>query len=65
MPHQTHVRLDMCNALGQQIQRVPEAPYPSGMHHVFFNTSTLTSGLYFYRLTAQDQSMSRRTAILK
>ena len=65
VPHQMHVRLDVYNALGQLVRRVLEAPYLPGMHRVLFDTSALASGLYFYRLTAQDQSMSRRIAILK
>ena len=54
-----HVRLDVYNALGQQIHRVLEAPYPPGVHRVLFNTSALASGLYFYRMTAQGQSVRR------
>ena len=65
VPHQMDVRLDVYNSLGQQVRRVLEAPYPPGVHRVLFDTSALASGLYLYRLTAQDQSMSRRIAILK
>ena len=65
VPHQMHVRLDLYNALGQQVQRVLEALYAPGVHRIPFDTSALASGLYFYRLSAQGQSISRRIAILK
>lgn len=65
VPNQMHVRLDLFNALGQLVQRVLEAPYAPGVHRIPFDTSALASGLYFYRLSAQGQSISRRIAILK
>lgn len=50
------VYLDIYNVNGQQVGVVVHENLRSGSYEVKFNTSSLSSGIYFYRLTAGNQS---------
>jgi hypothetical protein len=58
LPKESHVRLVVFNALGQEVVQLVNAAQPAGWHTVEFSSSRssreLSSGIYFYRLQADD-----------
>jgi len=40
--------------LGEEISVLVNEPQKEGMHQINFNANNLTSGVYFYMLTAQN-----------
>ncbi len=59
------VTLKVYNALGKEVATLVNENKPAGSWSVNFNVSHLSSGVYFYRLTAGYVSMSRKMTILK
>jgi hypothetical protein len=61
----TYVNLTVYNVLGQEIQTlVNEEKYP-GMYEVVFDASHLSSGIYFYRLTAGQYTETKKMILQK
>jgi plastocyanin len=60
VPHATSARLIVLNVLGQQVAEPFKGPVAAGQHHVVFDASGLSTGLYFYRLEA-DHAFTIRT----
>ena len=48
----SEVTIDVYNAIGQLVQRIVETKLSAGNHEVSFDASTLTSGVYIYRMNA-------------
>jgi len=47
-----YVTLKVYNSLGQQVKELVNEYYSAGSHEVTLNASSLSSGAYFYRMTA-------------
>ena len=60
-----NVTLDVFNVLGEQVSTLVDGHRSAGTYTVNFNSGNLTSGVYFYRLTAGDQSMTRKMVLAK
>jgi hypothetical protein len=65
IPRAGHVRLDVFNILGQNVARLVDRRMPAGSYEVEFNGSRLPSGIYFYRLTHPEGSLTRKMTLLK
>jgi hypothetical protein len=52
------VTLDIYNTLGQKVATVVDAVQERGNYAANFNATSLASGMYFYRLTAQGASQT-------
>jgi photosystem II stability/assembly factor-like uncharacterized protein len=52
LPVDSKVKINIFNAIGQSVRTFETADYPAGIHHVDFNASGLTSGIYFYSIEA-------------
>jgi hypothetical protein len=52
LPRPAHVAITIINTLGQEVARLIDEEQEAGMHTVQFDGSNLTSGVYFYKLTA-------------
>lgn len=65
IPENAHVRLAVYDLLGRQVAQVVDAPMVAGSHTVTFDASSLTSGVYVYRIEAAGQVSSRRMTLLK
>jgi len=48
----THVRLAIYDVLGREVATLVNEEKPAGTYEAIFNASNLSSGTYFYRLTA-------------
>lgn len=57
--HATHVRLNLYNALGQQVDALVDATLPAGLHHIPVDGADLPAGLYFYRIETESRHIVR------
>lgn len=65
LPQRSHVTLFVFNTLGQQVAQLVNGEINAGYHQVQFDASGLPSGLYFYRLTADQYATSKKAVVLK
>lgn len=66
----TAIRLDIYNIMGQKVRTLVNAKQPSGLYSIEWdgrtdNGTNVPSGVYVYRLTAGEQTSSRRMLLLK
>ncbi len=59
------VELTVYNALGQKVQTLVEGHQESGLHTVTFNAAQLSSGIYFYRLTANGSVQTKKMILMR
>jgi hypothetical protein len=65
LPQTSHVTLTIINALGQPVATLVEGEQLAGYHEARFDASGLSSGVYFYRLTAGSLVGTRKLLFLK
>ena len=59
------VRIDVFNLIGERVATLDDGLQPAGEHTSVFDASQLTSGIYFYTLTAGDFSQTGKMVLLK
>jgi hypothetical protein len=65
LPTSCHVRLEIFNALGQRVDTIVDEFQQAGNRVVGWNAQKVSSGLYFYKLTAGDFTQTRRMMLVK
>jgi len=65
LPTDNSVRLDIYNLLGQRIATLVDSKQQTGYRSVLWDASDVSSGLYFYKLTAGDVTETRRMILAK
>ena len=60
LPVDSKVKLVVYNSLGQEVALLVDNVKTAGMHNAIFNAAHLSSGVYFYSLTAQPTDGSRK-----
>lgn len=65
IPKQVRVTLSVYNLLGQKVATIIDKYQAAGEYNVIFDASSLTSGVYFYRLKAGDFIETRSMTVLK
>ncbi|MCH7549571.1 MAG: T9SS type A sorting domain-containing protein [Candidatus Krumholzibacteriota bacterium] len=65
LAEQGHARLVIYNVRGQRVATLVDGVMSSGDHIVTWNAKGVSSGVYFYRLTAGHFSETRRMVLLK
>jgi hypothetical protein len=65
IPQGTRVSLKVYNILGQEVATLVEDYKQAGDYSVQFNASKLASGVYFYRLQANDFAQTKKLLLLK
>jgi hypothetical protein len=65
VPKKSPVELAVFDLLGQQVHIWSSAALSAGAHEIIFDATDLSSGPYFYRLTAGDFVQVRRMMVLK
>jgi len=56
LPMECKVKIEIFNILGQRVAVLFDNIKQAGNHHQYFNASALSSGVYFYSLTARPVS---------
>ncbi len=65
IPRQTNVSLKVYDVIGREIANLIDEAKPAGTYSVRFDASRYASGVYFYRLTTVDQSVTKMMTLLK
>lgn len=65
IPEPSQVNLKIYNALGRETATVVNEYKNAGRYSIKYNSSGLSSGVYFYRLTAGSSILSEKMIILK
>lgn len=61
----SQVELKVFDMLGREVAVLVDNPQSAGTHQVSFDASALGSGIYFYTLTTDDFSQTRKMTLLK
>jgi hypothetical protein len=59
------VSLRIFNLLGQEVATLVNEIRPAGTYRVSFNAGSLTTGVYFYRLTADNFTQTKRMLLIR
>jgi hypothetical protein len=59
------VSLKIYNLNGQLVETLLDDRMNAGHHTVYWDASALSSGVYFYRITARDKEITKRMTLLK
>jgi len=70
LPHASEVSLDIFNILGQKVATLVEGKLPAGSYRYYWNArnqraESLSSGIYIYRLKADDRVLVRKMLFAK
>lgn len=70
LPKKNHVTIDIFNVLGRKMKTLVDRPHKAGRYEVIWDGanergSTVSSGLYFYRLKTRDYVDVRRMLLIK
>ncbi len=65
LPRSEMTKLAVFDVLGRQVATLLDGRMEAGQHAVTFDASTLSSGVYFYRLEAGSFQMTRKMLLLK
>ncbi len=60
-----YVNLEVFNVKGQKIKILINESRNQGKHTIYWNASSYSSGIYFYKLTTGDKSFTKRMTLLK
>ncbi len=65
LPTASWVRLEVFDVLGKQVASLVNSAQTAGDYSVLFNASTLSSGVYFYRLQAGSFVQTKKMLLIK
>jgi hypothetical protein len=65
LPEAAFVTLTVFDVLGNEIETLTKDYMQAGVHEVFFNASDLSSGMYFYRIRANEFEKMYKMILIK
>ena len=65
VPHESLVTLTILNILGREVDIVVQRLHEAGTYSVLWNATGLPSGIYFYRLQAEDITETKRMLLIR
>ncbi len=65
LPKSSDVRLSISDLFGREVSVLVNERKPAGVHEVRFDSSELSSGVYFYRLETGNFAQTRKLVFLK
>ena len=65
IPQEAHVNLRIYNILGQEVVTLIDKSMKPGVYNYNFNASGLSSGVYFYSISAGDYKTTKKMLLLK
>ncbi|MCP4584003.1 MAG: T9SS type A sorting domain-containing protein, partial [candidate division Zixibacteria bacterium] len=65
LPNETMTSVEVYNLKGQKVEILLNSILPVGAHSVSWDASKYSSGVYFYKLTTDDFTSTKRMTLLK
>jgi hypothetical protein len=65
LPSRSTVKIDIYNLAGQHVHTLLPSKQRSGEHSITWDASDYSSGIYFYKLTTNNQTLTKRMTLLK
>lgn len=65
VPKESKVTMKIFDVMGKEIETLLNDGKPGGYHNVEFNGSKLASGIYFYRMQADDYTETKKLILIK
>jgi hypothetical protein len=65
LPERADVNLEVFDVLGRTVSSQNLGPLPAGDHEYEFDGALLASGVYFYRMTAGPNVLTKKMVLLK
>ncbi len=65
IPEKTNVSLTVFNSIGEEVARLLNQEMIAGYHSINFNANNLSSGIYFYRISAGNFSKTNKMMLLR
>lgn len=65
LPVKSYVSLKIYNTLGQEVETLLSKEMNAGQHHIQWNAGRLSGGVYFYKLSANNYSETRKLLLVK
>jgi hypothetical protein len=65
LPQPGLISLDIYDLLGRKVESLFDGLQPSGEHSLIWNADGLSSGVYFYKLTAEEFSETRKMILVR
>jgi hypothetical protein len=65
LPKDGKVKLTVSNTLGQEVMTLSQEDYKKGMHTIAMDASSLSTGVYFYKLEANNTSITKQLSLIK
>jgi len=65
LPAASHVTLKVYNSLGQLVSTLVDGDMSAGEYNVSWDGSRFASGVYFYRLEAGSNSITKKMVLMK
>ncbi|MCP4580814.1 MAG: T9SS type A sorting domain-containing protein [candidate division Zixibacteria bacterium] len=63
--HTGDVNLSIYNLMGQKVETLVEGNLNAGYYNITWNASEYSSGIYFYKLTTNTKTLTKRMTLLK
>ncbi|MGH2575415.1 MAG: T9SS type A sorting domain-containing protein, partial [Ignavibacteria bacterium] len=64
-PKISNIKIKIFNVLGEEIKTLVDGSFEKGVHTVQWNASGLNSGVYFYTLTAEEYTDTKKMILIK
>ena len=65
IPNQADVKLSIYNSIGEEVAELLNDNISAGFHEVTFDATNLTSGIYFYKISASNFASVKKMLLLK
>ncbi len=65
LPEADHVKIEVYNILGRKVASLLNREMEAGRHSVRWDAADMASGVYFYKLTTDDNNITKRMTLLK
>jgi flagellar hook assembly protein FlgD len=65
LPKAAHVNLKIYNLLGREVATLIDQQMPAGMHQVTWKAQNVPSGVYFYRISVDNDSRTNKMILLR
>ena len=65
IPQKTKVKLEVYNVIGNKVTTLTNKFYTTGSHNISWDASNMSSGIYFYKMTANNKVATRKMLLQK